>query len=303
MFYKDRSIYCFYIKATSRPGLAKDILSVFSNRGINILYISTSVAELGEEGIMIGFFDLTGHSVSMGQLLKELRGIKDVKAATIIPPKFTGFIADTVSFPLMLSNVRALLLDEPALKGLLVDVRERMGTGGEAMLYHFGFQLGLEGADYILREAENIGAVEPLEKLSIAADIFKANGYGVIEEITAFREKPPYLELKISGCIECSLAEGKADKPFSHFIRGIIAGFSTRLFNREMFAEETRCIAKGDPHCKFIIKPKINTQPTKEHTPEEKNQQEEILTTFPSLPRSTIRNFTLYRRHPNRTLN
>ena len=261
MFYKDRSIYGFYVKARSRPGLAKEILSVFSNRGINILYISTSVAELGEEGIMIGFFDLTDHGVSMGQLLKELRGIRDVEAATIIPPKFTGFIADTVSFPLMLSDVRVLLLDEPALKGLLVDVRERMGTGGEAMLYHFGFQLGLEWADYIIREADNIGAVEPLEKFSIAADIFKAHGYGVVEEITAFREKPPHIELKISGCIECSLAEGEVEKPFSHFIRGIIAGFSTRLFNRKMFAEETKCIARGDPYCKFIIKPKINYNP------------------------------------------
>ena len=257
MFYKGRSIYGLYVRGISRPGVYRDILSIFAERGINILYFSTTVAERGEEGVAICFFDLTGITVPLERLVNEIRGIRGVKMAAIIPPKFEGFIADTISFPLMLGDARAVMIDESALRGLLRDVRKRMGSGGEAMLYHFGFETGLDWASYVVREAEGIGLTEPLEKLSIAADIFKALGYGVIEEIKAFREEPPYMEVKVSGNIECALGVENGDgETYSHFIRGVLAGFTTRIFDREMYAQETRCIVRGDPHCEFIIKPK-----------------------------------------------
>ena len=255
MFYKGRSIYGLYVRGISRPGVLRDILSVFAERGINVLYFSTTVAERGEMGTAICFFDLTDVSIPLDRLLYEIKRVKGVKMAAIIPPKFEGFIADTISFPLMLGDVRGLLIDESALKGLLRDIRMRMGSGAEAMLYHFGFEAGLEWAEYIIREAERIGAREKLEKISIAADVFRALGYGVIEEIKAFSEEPPYMEVKVSGNIECALgAETGERRPYSHFIRGTLAGFASKLFGRKMFAEETRCIVRGDPHCEFIIK-------------------------------------------------
>ncbi len=257
MFYKDRNIYGLYVGGVSRPGLARDILSVFAERGINILYLSTSVAALGEEGIIIGFFDLTEHPIQLEKILSEIRGISGVKAAAIIPPKFEGFIADTVSFPLMLGDFRAVMMDESALRGLLSDVRREMDTGGEAMLYHFGFEAGFHWANHVIEQAEEIGVHGSLEKISIAADIFRTLGFGIIEEIKAFREHPPYIEVRISKNIECTLGLDKRGKaPYSHFIRGVLAGFASRLFNREMLAEETRCIVRGDPHCEFIVKPR-----------------------------------------------
>ena len=66
--------------------------------------------------------------------------------------------------------------------------------------------------------------------------------------------------MKISGNIECSLGlETEEGKLYSHFIRGVLAGFATRIFNTPMFAEETRCIVRGDPHCEFVIRQKNTT--------------------------------------------
>jgi predicted hydrocarbon binding protein len=154
-------------------------------------------------------------------------------------------------------GLRAILITEDALRGVLIDVRKSLGTGGEAMLYHFGVELGREWARYVLREAEGIG-VKPLEeKANIACDIFTSLGYGKIE-ISEFTVDPPHITFKIDRNIECSLAK-TARAPFSHFIRGTLAGFATELFKREMFAEEVRCIAQGDSLCKFDIKPKKRT--------------------------------------------
>ena len=101
--------------------------------------------------------------------------------------------------------------------------------------------------------AENIGIRDLRGKIQISCDIFKSAGYGAIE-IIKVEEEPPYVYIRIYDCIECWLGR-KAEKPFSQFIRGTIAGFGSEVFKRRMFAKETMCIARGDPYCEFEVTP------------------------------------------------
>ena len=112
----------------------------------------------GEWGGGIFFIDFTGSDVGPEDLAEELRSLEFVERVEVIKPRFEGFIVDEVSFPIMLGPHRAIILSEPALRGFLIDFREHLGSGGEAMLYHIGRAVGAERARYVNELAERIGS-------------------------------------------------------------------------------------------------------------------------------------------------
>ena len=65
---------------------------------------------------------------------------------------------------------------------------------------------------------------------------------------------PPEATIRIYDSFECELGL-ESGGPYSHLIRGMLAGVLTVIFNRRMRAEERKCIASGDPYCEFTIKP------------------------------------------------
>lgn len=77
-----------------------------------------------------------------------------------------------------------------------------------------------------------------------------------------------YVKAVIYENFECQLCS-KSAKPYSHFIRGILAEFFNRLMNRGLIVFETKCIAKGDSYCKFKLLSegkKISCNPLLKHS-------------------------------------
>ncbi len=62
--------------------------------------------------------------------------------------------------------------------------------------------------------------------------------------------------LKVYNLFESITVKGKKKKPNCRFIRGYLNGIYSRYFNKEVEVIETMCIAKGDPYCRFIVRPK-----------------------------------------------
>jgi predicted hydrocarbon binding protein len=242
------------VEGLSRRGLLASLTSLISERGLDISYCSTTkAAREGERGRILLFVDFTDSLFTPHSIAKELESLDSIDRVRVIEPKVEGFIADA-SFPLIIGSARAVLLDESALKGLLLKFRERLGTGGEAMLYHIGLEVGRERWRYILRMAEEIGAGRFSDKVSIAADVFRSMGYGVME-IRELKEESPYANFEVWDCIECQL--GKPSRRFfSQFVRGLLAGLTSIIYGRDMYAKETMCIAVGDPYCEFEIEPR-----------------------------------------------
>lgn len=49
-------------------------------------------------------------------------------------------------------------------------------------------------------------------------------------------------------------AQGTASQlPVCHMIRGVLAGMAAGIFGGDVASEETECVAKGDPVCRFVI--------------------------------------------------
>jgi len=80
-------------------------------------------------------------------------------------------------------------------------------------------------------------------------------GFGVMK-VLKISENPPYAHLRVHRCFECECCTKSSDVPYSHLVRGMIAGAFTSVSGVEMFAREIRCIAEGDPYCEFEITPK-----------------------------------------------
>lgn len=255
MVYQGRRLYGFRVEGFSKPGIIAVIASLIADKGLAITYFSTTRAtRRGEWGGCIFFIDFTGSDIEPEDLAEELRSLEFVERVEVIKSRFEGFIVDEVSFPIMLGPHRAIILSEPALRGFLIDFREHLGSGGEAMLYHIGRAVGAERARHVNELAERIGVSKLEDKITIGALIFKSLGYG-IPEILEFSEHPPYLRVRVYHCIECELG-GEAAHPFSHYVRGIISGYTSELFKQDLLAMETKCLALGDPYCEFELKPR-----------------------------------------------
>jgi len=67
------------------------------------------------------------------------------------------------------------------------------------------------------------------------------------------------------------LYENKLDHPVDHIWRGLTSGCATAAFQEDMDWIEIKCIAKGDPYCEFLFKPR------KSLTPEEITKYKEQL--------------------------
>ena len=254
MFYRGRRLYGLLVEVVSRPGVLAAVTGKIAERGLDITYCSTRTVKADERGLILLFIDFTDSDIEPTTLAGELRELESIVDVRLIKPKFEGFISDDVSFPLLLDSLRAIILDETALRGLLVSFREHLGTGGEAMLYHLGMEVGAIRASHIFEKAESIGVLDLRGKCQIIFNVLTSLGYGIFEPVKLDRE-PPQAILRIHRSIECELGRG-AKRPYSQFIRGMLAGFATHCFNRPMIAIETRCIAMGDPYCEFEVKPR-----------------------------------------------
>jgi predicted hydrocarbon binding protein len=49
-------------------------------------------------------------------------------------------------------------------------------------------------------------------------------------------------------------AYGPSEESVCHMIRGVMAGMAAGIFGTEVTSEETRCQAKGDELCRFVLK-------------------------------------------------
>lgn len=127
-------------------------------------------------------------------------------------------------------------------------MREKYGPAFNAILYHIGFRAGYRS---YTAHAEKYGE-DPEIIFTIASENAKQLGYGIFQPI---KYTPREVTVRVYENFECQLFKN-ADKPQSHLVRGMIAGFLAAMWNLEMEdvdAEETACIATGSPYCQFRI--------------------------------------------------
>ena len=144
MYVRGRRLVGFYVRVFNRPGALADIAQTFKKQNLNIWTIVFGArVEIGSTGT--GFFvvDFTGSKASPGEVKEELERLDVVDHVEVVEPQHSGILADPYHFPLVDdAGGRYVMLSERNMEGIVVRLRERFGTGGQAFLYHQGLIVG-----------------------------------------------------------------------------------------------------------------------------------------------------------------
>lgn len=241
-------VITFKPEALKSIGVLEQITDRVASKQVPILLLKTSIGleDVAEALIVV---DLTGLDVTMKEIASEIEGIPLVAHVEMLRPVTEGVMVDYVHFPPMIMNERAILMRRPLFEAFVKQGYSQFGSIYSVMLYHIGFQIGSE----TFREHITVVKGDKRQALKLAEAMFKHAGFGVLE--TDLSVENGLGRIRVHESLECVLFKG-SNKPSSHFIRGIIAGWVTALAGKgeKREVEEVKCIAAGDPYCEFLIK-------------------------------------------------
>ncbi|MGQ9640588.1 MAG: V4R domain-containing protein [Candidatus Bathycorpusculaceae bacterium] len=250
IFNENRRIYGVVIESTIGKGVLRKLSELAENLDITIRYIQYSMEKIDNPTVTaIAFLDFSQSKTSPEEAMKILKTQKFVKNAQIINASSNGMIYDSYFFPITLEGERVVIFRRSVYEALLNGIRKKFGSAGEAMLYYQGFSIGFEIYDEYVKIAKS---EEPGDLIEIAKAVNMTLGWGIADKVKVDVKKGAAM-LRIYHNFECELGKNNG-RPYSQFYRGAIAGIFTRFFGKDVKITETKCIAKGDPYCEFIVK-------------------------------------------------
>lgn len=148
---------------------------------------------------------------------------------------------------LFYKEVRYLLIRPEVLVTLQKEIEKELGERADRILFQSGFQGGsLSSKRY--REVFNFSHEEIVRFM---IEMGPQIGWGRFE-LERFDPGNKHLSVKV---YHSPFAEtyGPSRTPVCHFIRGVLTGMASVIFDKESEVNEILCLAKGDPFCKFEL--------------------------------------------------
>ncbi|GBC69650.1 hypothetical protein HRbin01_01352 [archaeon HR01] len=254
-FCPGRDITIFNLRISNKPGSLYQVLNVFKNRSLNIVHLSSLRCQcLPEDFTDVAVFtDFTGLSITVEELLEELRCLDVVVEVVALRPELPGLAVNMAAFPLELLGYRAIVLRKPVYMGLFYGMRKRLGSAGDALIYHVGLEAGRGlGADII-----RMGYAD---RLPIALKLIEIIHGRAVLEFVEYKPREGRYVVRAYHLFECEDVESPS-QPNSSFYRGFLAGIMESVMGIEMSVTETKCIAVGDEYCEFRLEPRSSGNP------------------------------------------
>ena len=231
-YFPERKVVLISVELDDKGDYALEPVKLFSKYGVKML--SCIVQSHPDRGAVHAslFLDLTEASIDKNALIVELKALPHVKNIELLDLPFAHGEARLVLFTLEEMHN-------------LFKVLRKLGAGGLAIIYHMGFKAGEAIATKLSGYFED--GKKALEYLLL---YYESLGHG------RFRMKSyvdgVYCRVVARELLEC--IDVSSGEPNSQLLRGILAGFLSKLWGREVKVVETKCIAKGDPCCEFEAK-------------------------------------------------
>jgi len=238
-------LYIFNIEVPNTTRLS-DILNILKEKNVEVVSLATL---LFNERVRVSLI-LTPKEpdISVEDVVSEMFKISEHISYDVMPYE----IPLPGRCPIEFHGMRVVMIGKPILKALVEDVKKWFGEdSGSSFLWHLGHHGGVGVAkeierSYGFRRIENYFAT--LRIRGITLGWFVIDSIEIIEGTDVIK-----IILRMSDNWECKLAGKNADKPQSHFVRGVLSGFTSYILKKEVIAKEVKCIAMGDPYCEFLI--------------------------------------------------
>ncbi|RLE59159.1 MAG: hypothetical protein DRJ32_05145 [Thermoprotei archaeon] len=248
-----RSIYGFFVTLSSHtleePGILVKLGKVFSDAKLSIVHLEIPRPIENNPISMMFFIDFTGREDEVNAILNLIKKFEFVEHVELVEPQFNGLIVDTILFPLTLFSERVIMFRLPAIKALILGLKERIGEAYSSLLYQIGVEIGERVFESHLKLT---GTRDPDMLTKICQALFQVVGYGVLKFIELDVENKRS-RVRVWNSFECELYD-ESTQPRGYMISGILAGWHMGLFKTKFLSsKEKKCIAMGDPYCEFTI--------------------------------------------------
>ena len=251
MILPKRKVYCIVMKVPFMRDLLQKMTEVAEKDKIVILSGVFSLDDSNHDiANILAFMDFTNSSVEPEELVKRLRQVGLFKHIQLFAPKPSGFVYDNFFFPLKVGSDRVIIFREPLYEAFFSGIRKEFGSAGEVFLYY----MGLESGSKLFEDYKNIiGSADTRTIIEMAYTFAFNMGWGIFK-IQELNLRKKIVKVRIYDNFECTAGKG-AGKPYSYFLRGVVAGLYLNLFKTTGTVGETKCIAQGDSFCEFFVKP------------------------------------------------
>ena len=246
-----RKVTQLAIEGKNIPGTLAKVASKLADLGVNILS-GLVMAEPGREtGHMVFFLDITDSGLSEEELVGEIEELDVVVKAEVTVKKIGDMAINGTTHETVFLDKRAILLDVDDVGTMFGWFDRTFGTGAHAILFDMGEQAGRLVAAKLM-ELYKLGGRDAIE--AFLAIHGAAGWFG--HEIVKYDEERLEFVIRLHDNFECVPFKNKKDRPMSHLVRGGLAGVFSGIYGRDFEVEEVKCLAKGDPYCEFVIKPR-----------------------------------------------
>jgi len=228
-YFPERRIVLVSVELESNSGSVLEILKLFSKHEVSTLSCIVQSHPDRESVHATLFLDLTDSSLKPAKLLTELKVLPYIRRVELL------------DLPLTHGEARLVVFTLEEMHNLFRLLRE-LGEGGLAVMFHMGFKAGEAMAERLF---SYFG--DNRKSLEYMLLYYESLGHGRFR-LERYIDKE-YCRLVARELVECLGV--RSEKPNSHLFRGLLAGFLSRLWRKEVKVEETRCIARGDSCCEF----------------------------------------------------
>lgn len=148
---------------------------------------------------------------------------------------------------LFYKEVRYLLIRPEVLVTLQKEIGKELGEKANRILFQSGFQ----GGSLSSKKYREVFHFSDEEIVRFMIEMGPQIGWGRFE-LERFDPGNKHLLVKVHHS-PFAEAYGSSTVPVCHFIRGVLTGMASVIFNKESEVNEILCLAKGDPFCRFEL--------------------------------------------------
>ena len=230
------------------PGALAKATKVLADANVNVKTSSSFYLEgYPETGIWSAFIDVSKANKSLKEIETELRKLDVVLDVILKEPKPAPF--ESIHFPVLHGNTRAVIMPRGMFWALWTAFERVFAHSGLiVVLYDSGKGMG----EHAAKRISKMFGLRGKQLMEALAQAGQATGWA-ITEIRQIDFKSCSATIVVKDGFEAAVWQ---KKPYTvcHWTRGYLAGYLSVVFNKQVEATETKCLAKGDEYCEFVIK-------------------------------------------------
>jgi predicted hydrocarbon binding protein len=238
-----KQLFQVIARIPDKPGSLATLLNQLSAK-LNLIGINT-YALPDDTAMVVGFASSISGKENADKMKEEIMKSKAVMHAEVREGS-NGLLVDTFHTGSLVEGQNHLLLRRDSLSRVFEEIVKIFGSGGDALLYKEGQEMGREDTKGFMRI---FGTERIAENSTYLTSILTAEGFGVFE-IGPGKGDALY-NMKVSECFEC--AENRGFRRGCNFLRGYLQAAGASALGLELEVKETKCMLRGDEHCEFVI--------------------------------------------------